>query len=179
MGANGWRMSHNPPNPELLSFADEYGFLIWDENRHFGNSPQWKQDQADMILRDRNHPSIIMWSICNEGGCHENGDPELANLTLAFKEIIHTYDGVYTTDPYDYEWGYNRPITAAMNANWGDAMSPLLDIQGFNYNYNLDQYHKDNPTQGIIESESCSCVTDRNEYETNATTGLQFDSLYF
>ena len=128
MGANSWRMSHNPPNPELLDFADEYGMLIWNENRHFGDSPQWMDDQKDMILRDRNHPSIIMWSICNEAGCHEDGDPQLSNITKAFKNIIQKYDGIYNNNIN--QWGYNRPITAAMDNGWGNAMSTLLDIQG-------------------------------------------------
>ena len=48
MGANGWRMSHNPPNPILLDYTDKY------ENRNFGNMSVWFQDQSDMILRDRN-----------------------------------------------------------------------------------------------------------------------------
>eukprot|EP01084_Bolivina_argentea_P271369 461727_1 len=71
MGANSWRMSHNPPNPELLDFADEYGLLVWDENRNFANNSQYLQDQEDMINRDKNHPSIVIWSLCNEGGCME------------------------------------------------------------------------------------------------------------
>eukprot|EP01084_Bolivina_argentea_P085810 155103_1 len=67
MGANAWRMSHNPPNKELLDFADEYGILVWDENRHFENNMQYFQDMEDMINRDKNHPSIVIWSLCNEG----------------------------------------------------------------------------------------------------------------
>ena len=149
-------MSHNPPNPELLDFADEYGFLIWDENRHFGDSPQWKQDQADMILRDRNHPSIIMWSLCNEEGCYDepwDTYPDLGNVTLMFKEIVQKYDGVYNGDN---KWGYNRPVTAAMDNSWGDAMSPLLDIQGVNYNYgDMNIYHQQHPTQPIIVYSEC------------------------
>ena len=50
-------MSHNPPNPELLDATDREGFMVWDENRMFGDFSQWYEDQADMIKRDRNHPS--------------------------------------------------------------------------------------------------------------------------
>jgi beta-galactosidase/beta-glucuronidase len=59
VGANAWRMSHNPPAPELLDATDRLGFMVWDENRMFGDFPTWYDDQRDMILRDRNHPSII------------------------------------------------------------------------------------------------------------------------
>eukprot|EP01084_Bolivina_argentea_P180799 312351_1 len=169
MGANSWRMSHNPPNPELLDFADEYGFLIWDENRHFGNSSEWLQDQTDLILRDRNHPSIIIWSICNEAGCEQNNNVIVGNITVMFKDIVQKYDGIFNNSN---SWGNNRPVSAAMSGGWGNAMSPHLDIQGINYNYGeLSSYHSKYPNQAIVSSESCSCTTDRNEYKENQATG--------
>ena len=104
-GANAWRMSHNPPNPELLNAADRRGLLVWDENRLFGDFAtviprpllcglanalnhdaaclQWYTDQADMIKRDRNHPSIIWWSLCNEFGCVLSE----ANVTLEVRRF--------------------------------------------------------------------------------------------
>jgi len=161
MGANSWRMSHNPPNPELLDFADEYGLLVWDENRNFANNTQYLQDQTDMINRDKNHPSIVIWSLCNEGGCME-GSANGGNVGKMFESIIHRIDNVNT-----------RPVSAAMNADWGDALSGVLDIQGINYNYGqYDSYHKNHTEQPIISSESCSCTTDRGEYSNdNSTTG--------
>jgi len=53
MGINGWRCSHNPPNPELLDFADHIGIVVMDENRNFANYSQYYQDFHDMVLRDR------------------------------------------------------------------------------------------------------------------------------
>jgi beta-galactosidase len=73
MGANAWRMSHNAPNPELLDLTDKHGMIVWDENRGFGNNSQYLQDMADLIQRDRNHPSVIYWALCNEGGCYPGG----------------------------------------------------------------------------------------------------------
>ena len=67
MGANSWRMSHNPPNPELLDYADQNGIIIWDENRNFAAENQYFEDMGDLVVRDRNHPSIAFWSLCNEG----------------------------------------------------------------------------------------------------------------
>lgn len=100
MGANAWRMSHNPPNPglsaddpccqcnslslELLDFTDQLGMLVWDENRNFADVPQYYDDLASMILRDRNHPSIIMWSLCNEVGCMQGIVEKILQIKLVF-----------------------------------------------------------------------------------------------
>ena len=90
------------------------------------------------------------------------GDSNGGNVGKMFENIIHRIDNINT-----------RPISAAMNADWGDALSNVLDIQGINYNYNqYDSYHKQHPSQPIISSESCSCTTDRGEYSNdNSTTG--------
>lgn len=155
--------SHNPPNVELLEFADEYGILVLDENRHFGDSPQWKEDQKDMILRDRNHPSIVMWSICNEAGCQFNAKG-IDKVAAEFKDIIQGLDGKYN-DPESSWAGYQRPI---IGAQW---MTPMLDFASAHYTYDLSAYHQQHPNQSILESESCGCVTDRNEYVDSPSTG--------
>ena len=64
-GVTAWRMSHNPPAPELLDMTDEAGMLVWDEIRHFGDFGLWRKEARDTILRDRNHPSIMVYSLCN------------------------------------------------------------------------------------------------------------------
>ena len=78
MGSNAYRMSHNPPTAELLDACDKLGMLVMDENRHLGDTENGKaslntpyadlHEVESMVLRDRNHPSIIMWSMCNEEG---------------------------------------------------------------------------------------------------------------
>ena len=67
LGVNAWRMSHNPPDPALLDAADRRGLMVWDENRMFGDFVTWYDDQADMIMRDRNHPSIMCVGRGNAG----------------------------------------------------------------------------------------------------------------
>ena len=66
MGCNAYRTSHNPPTPELLEACDRLGMLVMDENRLMGSSPELMGQFETLILRDRNHPSVIIWSIGNE-----------------------------------------------------------------------------------------------------------------
>src|SRR5262249_16036053 len=66
MGSNAYRCAHNPPAPELLDACDRLGMLVMDENRNFGSSTEHIEQLRSMVLRDRNHPSIICWSLCNE-----------------------------------------------------------------------------------------------------------------
>ena len=107
--------------------------LVMDENRHLGDSyshhsPQGTtatnlSDLATMIQRDRNHPSIIMWSMCNEEGLQ--GTPEGARIFSAMKEVVHRYDRT-------------RPITCAMNSGWlKPGIADVEDIIGVNYNSQL------------------------------------------
>ena len=62
-GVNAWRTAHNPPNPELLDALDDAGVLVMNENRNFGNHSTWLADFAAMLKRDRNHPSVVWWSV--------------------------------------------------------------------------------------------------------------------
>ena len=119
-----------------------------------------------MIIRDRNHLLVLIWSICNEAGC-QSSHSGIDNVAIAFKEIIQKYDGVYNNhgDSYDGQWGYSRPTAGAA---W---MTTILDFASANYDYNLGGYHSQHPNESIIVSESCSCVTDRNEYKTDSSTG--------
>ena len=116
MGDNAWRMSHNPPNPELLDACDQLGMLVMDENRHLGDTYSDHTaagtpdsdlgDLAGMILRDRNHPSIIMWSMCNEEGLQST--PEGARLFSAMMKVVHQV----RHDPSDqqrHEWRLVQP----------------------------------------------------------------------
>jgi beta-galactosidase len=161
-GVNAWRMSHNPPNPELLDWTDRLGMLVWDENRFFGDFSQWYTDLKDMILRDRNHPSIIWWSLCNEWGCQQFEGDVTINIGVKFREIVKTLDPT-------------RPISGAWNGDlvtgglWG---SKVCDIMGINYNYGAyDPFHQSYPTIPIISSESCSCTSDRSYY-VNTTDAI-------
>ena len=113
MGDNAWRMRTIRPARNCSTPATELGMLVMDENRHLGDTYSHHTDAgtpatdlgdlANMILRDRNHPSIIMWSMCNEEGLQ--GTPEGARIFSAMKKVVHRYD-------------QTRPITCAMNGGW-------------------------------------------------------------
>ena len=68
MGANAYRTTHNPPTPELLDACDSLGMLVLDETRLLNSSQEYMSQFERMILRDRSHPSVFMWSIGNEEG---------------------------------------------------------------------------------------------------------------
>ena len=139
IGGNFWRTAHNPTNPELLDFADKHGMLMWVENRFINKGVQPIQSAKDapqafppfntaadpglladaqaMVLRDRNHPSVVIWSLCNEGGC-QIGSTVGASIGAQFKNVITYAD---TT----------RPITA--NGEWSigtsDTMTNVMDVR--------------------------------------------------
>lgn len=189
IGFNGWRTAHNPVNSNLLSLLDELGVVVMAENRNLerqvigsdgfrsltGRSalppnpqalntsafpdPQYLLEAAQMVLRDRNHPSIIMWSLCNEGGCMQ-GQPLGGIAASAFKNTILKIDS-------------SRPITANSEDYDGDTLTRITDIESFSYNYGeYDDAHRKYPWKPIMGGESASCVSDRAYYgPTNATDG--------
>jgi beta-galactosidase len=152
MGANAWRMSHNPPTPSLLDACDKLGMLVMDENRHVGDSESNLADVASMVRRDRNHPSIIMWSMCNEEGYYQGIAPG-AVIFKHMMETVHKYD---TT----------RPISSAMNGGWfGPGFSTVENLLGVNYSYQIyDQFHQEHPDIPMFGSETASTITTRGEY---------------
>ena len=199
MGVNAIRSSHNPPAPELLNMCDSMGLLVMDEsfdmwrrkksqNDYARFFDEWHQrDLADLVKRDRNHPSVFMWSIGNEvleqwsnaaadtlsleqanlilNAGHDastlaNGDELSVNslLTQHLAEIVRQYD----------PWGSTRPITAGCNEpdpNNHLFKSGALDVIGFNYHH---QWVKDVPQnfpgKPFIFSESVSALQTRGYY---------------
>ena len=149
VGANAWRMSHNPPIPVMLDIMDSIGVLVWDENREFGNNPIWVANQGNMVRRDRNHPSVMAWSFCNEGGCNPGDSVPVAKQ---FVEVSKE------ADP-------NRPVTANMIGDFGGALSSQIDLQGFSHKSGnvFDTFHQQFPKVPTIGSECCSCTTQRGE----------------
>jgi beta-galactosidase len=167
MGCNAYRMSHNPPTKELLDACDRLGMLVMDENRHLGDtyrdhtSPGTPYseltDLRDLILRDRNHASVIMWSMCNEEGLQ--GSSEGARIFAAMKKVV------IDNDP-------TRPITCAMNGGWGQGISLVEDLQGCNYNPgNYDGFHHAFPDKPAYGSETASAVSTRGEYVNDPVKG--------
>lgn len=140
-GFNAIRSSHNPPSETFLAACDKLGMMVIDEtfdmwrkqknpqDYHLYFDDWWKKDVDAMVLRDRNHPSIIMWSIGNE--IQERGEPE------GFKTAKMLGDYVRNLDP-------TRPVTSAVNG-LGPDKDPYfatLDISGYNYSHGGDHGQK-------------------------------------
>lgn len=160
MGCNGYRSAHHPPTPELLEICDRLGMLVLDENRHLSSSEDGLRDLTTMLLRDRNHPSIFMWSMENE---------EQIQGTVTGARILKTL--VETTHRIDP----TRPVTAAMNHGRNEGgYSDELDVVGYNYGDKGLAYVKDHenyPNRILFCTESTSFVSTRGEYENNWDKG--------
>ncbi len=153
MGANGYRCAHHPPAPEILDACDRLGMLVMDENRHLGSSQDTLLQVESMVRRDRNHPSVVIWSLCNEEG--KQGTPEGQRAGEAMMEVIRRFDPT-------------RPITAAMNGGFGEGLSHIVDVQGFNYNTHVyDEYHQAHPEHPCIATETASILTTRGIYQSD------------
>ena len=164
MGCNAIRTSHNPPAPELLDLCDRMGFLVLDEltdtwtwpkkeNGYAKLFEQWaEKDLVAMIRRDRNHPSVIAWSIGNE--CGEQGDASRWWIPQMLTDICHREDP-------------SRPTTAG-NDNPGAAFTgyaSTIDVYGFNYKPHLyAKFRETHPGQPVYGSETASCISTRGYY---------------
>lgn len=196
MGCNGIRCSHNPPAPELLDLCDKMGFIVMDEAfdmwrkrktphdyaRYFN---EWhEKDLRDFILRDRNHPSIFIWSIGNEV-LEQWSDAKADTLSLEEANLILNFGHSADMLAKDGEMSVNslltkkladfvrvldptRPITAGCNEpNPGNHLfkSGALDIIGYNYhNVNIPDVPKNFPGKPFIITESNSALMTRGYY---------------
>ena len=163
MGSNALRTSHNPPTPELLEACDQLGMLVVDENRRVDETPLVMDELRDLVLRDRNHPSVFIWSLGNE-----EGDLQATNAAAqaaAVRLLTPMQALVHELDP-------TRPCTIAMNGNWGIGFSKVIDVQGFNYRTtNINKFHADFPTKPAIGTETSSTRTTRGIYADDKSGG--------
>ena len=164
MGCNAIRTSHNPPAPELLDLCDRMGFLVMDELTDTWTYPkkahgyaelfdEWaEKDLVAMIRRDRNHPSVILWSIGNE--CGEQGDSTKWWIPQMLTDICHREDPTRPTSAgNDNPWAASQPY------------AKTLDVYGFNYKPHLyAEFVKNHPGQPVIGSETASCISTRGYY---------------
>lgn len=173
VGCNAIRLSHNPVEPFLLDECDRLGFLVIAENRHLGDTyvdqagKEVKaiehRDLTSLVMRDRNHPSIILWSLCNEQWVQ--GTPEGAAAASAMKQRVLELDPT-------------RPITAAMNGGFDkpEGFLSVLDVIGVNYNpWVYDGVHVLRPTNAMVATEIASEVSTRGIYATNRWEGYHGD----
>ncbi|HTX22397.1 MAG TPA: beta-galactosidase GalA [Candidatus Aquilonibacter sp.] len=157
MGCNAIRTSHNPPTPELLDACDRLGMLVLDENRRMDTNSQTLADLKNFILRDRNHPSVFLWSLGNEEPTQ--GTEAGERVAMVMQNLVHQLDPT-------------RLCTVAMNSKWGDGFSKVIDVQGFNYHTkNIDAYHAAHPTQPEIGTEVASTIGTRGIYTNDAARG--------
>jgi beta-galactosidase len=160
MGVNGYRCSHNPPSAEFLEACDRIGIMVMDENRNFNSSPEYVSQLEWMVRRDRNHPSIILWSVFNEEPMQgtEIGYEMVRRMSAEVKKLDTT-----------------RPVTAAMNGGLFTSVnvSQAVDVVGFNYQIQFyDQFHKANPTLPLTSSEDVSGLMQRGVYVTDKSKNL-------
>ena len=173
MGVNAIRTSHNPPSPELLNLCDEMGFCVMDELFDEWRLPKISNgyakyfdehaeaDTVETIRRDRNHPSVILWSIGNE--INEQWDPE------GWRDAKFLTETCHRTDP-------TRLVTAGISYPDGafeNHMTDYIDVVGLNYKPLLyEEFHRAHPTVRFVGSETDSCVSTRGVYHLPAAVGI-------
>ena len=160
MGCNGIRTSHNPPSPELLDACDELGMLVLDETRMLSSNPEGMAQFENVVRRDRNHPSVFVWSMGNEEGVSitETG----MKILTSMKQAALKHDT-------------SRPISIAPPPA-GDYMGrgglAVCDVMGYNYaDPQAEAWHKNNPKVAILGTENVSAVGTRGAYVTDRTKG--------
>lgn len=148
-GVNAVRMSHNQPSTEFLDLCDRMGFLVIDEafdkwkggyyGRYFDE--WWQKDLSNMLLRDRNHPSIILWSIGNElGEAWDESDEGIERATM-LQDFVHKFEP-------------SRKVTLAAQNNHQDKFSGVTDVIGYNYlEARAISDHKKHPQRSFLISE--------------------------
>jgi beta-galactosidase len=166
MGCNGIRTSHNPPAPELLDLCDKMGFIVMDEafdcwewkkatyDYHLYFKEWHKRDLKDQIKRDRNHPSIMIWSIGNE--IPQQADTSALRIAPELAAIVHSLDKT-------------RPLTTANDRPDSTnkiIKSGAIDLVGYNYHqFDYAKFHDRYPGKKFIATETTSGLETRGYYE--------------
>lgn len=151
-GFNAVRTSHNCASVSMLDLCDEMGVLVIDENRQFGVNQEQLRQLRNMIDRDRNHPSVILWSLGNEEWAVEHGEKGV-EIARRMSEAVHGMDRT-------------RPST------YGNAGGPDLvkgvDVFGYNYIVQnpVDEYHRLYPEKCAVGTEETSGAGTRGVYRT-------------
>ena len=157
MGCNALRTSHNPPTSELLDACDQLGMLVFDETRMMSSNPEGMSQFADLVRRDRNRPSVFMWSMGNE---EPVANTERGVLILsAMKSLANELDG-------------SRVVSIAPTGAIGTGGLAECDVVGYNY---MDPgalaFHNAHPDRPVIGTETVSAVGTRGQYITDFEKG--------
>lgn len=155
MGCNAIRCAHGAPDAALLDVCDRLGMLVMDENRNFNVSPDYLEQLEWLVRRDRNHPSVFMWSVFNE-------EP-LQGTPAGYEMVRRVAAAVKALDD-------SRPVTAAMSAGMFTPVnvSQAVDVVGFNYQHAAyDRFHQARPDVPMLSSEDTSGLMTRGEWTTD------------
>nr|WP_237488167.1 glycoside hydrolase family 2 TIM barrel-domain containing protein [Hufsiella ginkgonis] len=170
MGCNAIRTAHNPPATELLDLCDKMGFIVMDEafdvwkkkktskGYHLDWDEWHKTDLEDQVKRDRNHPSVMIWSIGNE--IREQFDSTGVAITRELTAIVKSLDPT-------------RPVTSALTETVAEKnfiyRAGALDLYGLNYNHKLyKDFPVNYPGQKLIATETTSALETRGQYDMNS-----------
>ncbi|MGM9486593.1 beta-galactosidase GalA [Ideonella sp. YS5] len=155
MGVNTIRFAHNAPAAEVLDLADRMGLLVMDENRNFNTSPEVLEQLKWLVRRDRNRPSVILWSMFNE-------EP-LQGTEPGYEMTRRMVAEVKKLDP-------TRPVTAAMHDGiFGDVnATQAVDVAGLNYQaWAYDRFHQLNPRLPMLSTEDTSAYMTRGAFTSD------------
>lgn len=159
-GCNAYRTSHNPPTPELLDACDRLGMIVMDENRLLGSDSGNLAKWDEQIRRDRNHPSVCIWSVANEE-FYVQSTPQGGAVARTMQAYVKQLDPT-------------RPVTYA--APEGDSFAGIngvIEVRGWNYHpgSEMDRYHAEHPDQPNVGTEQASTVCTRGIYADDPERG--------
>jgi beta-galactosidase len=161
MGSNAYRTAHNPPTPELLQACDRLGMLVMDENRLLGSDATHLGWLEDFVRRDRNHPSVVVWSLANEEFSVQ-GTAAGAQVATTMQDMVKRLD---PTRPVTY----NAPV-----GNDFSGINSIIEVRGWSYHIGkdtMDAYHDAHPGQPNVGSEQGSTVSTRGIYSNDKQRG--------
>jgi beta-galactosidase len=156
MGSNAVRTSHDPPDPAFLDACDRLGFLVLDENRLMGINREHLDLLENLIKRDRNHPSVVIWSLGNEEWAIE-GNITGARIATTMQNFANRLDS-------------SRAFTAACSGGWDNGIGTVTQVIGYNYLWHgdIDAHHEKFPWQAGIGTEESNTIGTRGIYFTHA-----------
>lgn len=159
-GSNGIRTSHNPPTPEMLDACDRLGMVVMVESRVLGSDSENMRHWDLLIRRDRNHPSVILWSVANEEFTVQ-GTPQGGNVARTMQSYVKRLDPT-------------RPVTyPAPQGDTVGGINSVIEVRGWNYHPgpDMDAYHAKHPDQPNVGTEQGSTTGTRGIYESSKERG--------
>ncbi len=161
MGSNAYRSAHHAPTSELLDACDRLGMIVMDENRLVGSDELHLRWLKELVLRDRNHASVAIWSLGNEEFTVQ-GIPSGGRTAATMQDLVKRLDPT-------------RPVTCnAAVGNEFAGINPVIEVRGWSYHIgqdNMDAYHAAHPSQPNVGSDQGSTVGTRGIYTADPQRG--------